>query len=212
MRSSCISSKWSCLTFAEAPVTPENLQEMLQELQALGDPKDVRIAIISLRLAQEYDARGENPSTTLKLGEQALAIFEASGSYVTEVGMCYHLIASSCHKMGQHDQSLENLNKALKLLEDKNAKDSAPVKFAVQFLLGDTLAALGKHEDALQHYVRGLAVQETILEAGHPQLAANYRQVRVLLVTHTQCCFETCCTLHPYLWYMTSELSLATWG
>ncbi|KAG0557007.1 hypothetical protein KC19_11G094900 [Ceratodon purpureus] len=161
----------------EEPVSVENIQEMLKELQSVADPKDPRIAIVSLRLGQEYEARGEDPKTFLKLGEQALSIFKIAGEFSVEVGMCHHLIALAHHRLGQQELSLENLNKAQVVLKDKEGKESAPVKFAIQFLMGDTLAALGKHEDALQHYVEGLAVQETILEKGHPQLANNYRQV-----------------------------------
>ncbi|KAG0557008.1 hypothetical protein KC19_11G095000 [Ceratodon purpureus] len=161
----------------EEPVSVENIQEMLKELQSVADPKDPRIAIVSLRLGQEYEARGEDPKTFLKLGEQALSIFTIAGEFSVEVGMCHHLIALAHHRLGQQELSLENLNKAQVVLKDKEGKESAPVKFAIQFLMGDTLAALGKHEDALQHYVEGLAVQETILEKGHPQLANNYRQV-----------------------------------
>ena len=155
----------------------ENIQEMLKELSAVADAKDPRIAIVSLRLGQEYEARGEDPKTFLKLGEQALSIFKTTGEFSLEVGMCYHLIALAHHRLGQEELSLENLNKARVLLKDKEGKETAPVKFAIQFLMGDTLAALGKHEEALQHYVEGLAVQETILEKSHPHLARNYRQV-----------------------------------
>jgi len=162
---------------AEEPVSVESIQEMLKELQAVADPKDPRIAIISLRLGQEYEARGEDPKMFLKLGEQALSIFQTAGEFSLEIGMCHHLIALAHHRLGQQERSLENLDMALTLLKGKEGKESAPVKFAVQFLLGDTLSSLGKHEEALQHYVEGLAVQETILEESHPQLASNYRQV-----------------------------------
>ena len=150
---------------------------MLKELSAVADPKDPRLAIVSLSLGREAEARGEDPKNFLKLGEQALSIFETAGDFSLEVGMCHHLIALAHLRLGQQALSLENLNKALLLLQGKEGKESAPIKFAVRFLLGDTLAALGKHEEALQHYVEGLAVQETILEKGHPQLASNYRQV-----------------------------------
>jgi len=155
----------------------ENIQEMLQELSAVADPKDPRIAIASLRLGQEYEARGEDPKTFLKLGEQALGIFKTAGEFSLEVAMCYHLIALAHHRLGQQAFSLENLNKAVFLLKGEEGKGSAPVKFAVQFLLGDTLAALGKHEEALQHYLEGLALQETVFGEGHPQLASNNRKV-----------------------------------
>lgn len=161
----------------EEPVSVESIKEMLKELQAVADPKDPRIAIISLRLGQEYEARGEEPKIFLKLGEQALSIFQTAGEFSLEIGMCHHLIALAHHRLGQQERSLENLDMALTLLKGKEGKESAPVKFAVQFLLGDTLSSLGKHEEALQHYVEGLAVQETILEESHPQLASNYRQV-----------------------------------
>ncbi|KAG0607736.1 hypothetical protein M758_8G050600 [Ceratodon purpureus] len=161
----------------EEPVSVESIQEMLKELSAVADPKDPRIAIVSLRLGQEYEARGEDPKTFLKLGEQALSIFKTIGEFSLEIGMCHHLIALAHHRLGHQELSLENLDKALSVLKDKEGKESAPVRFAVQFLLGDTLSALGKHEEALNHYVEGLAVQETILEEGHPQLASNYRQV-----------------------------------
>lgn len=163
--------------FAEEPVSVESIQEMLKELSAVADPKDPRLAIVSLRLGQEYEARGEDPKTFLKLGEQALRIFKTIGEFSLEIGMCHHLIALAHHRLGQQELSLENLDKALSVLKGKEGKESAPVRFAVQFLLGDTLSALGKHEEALKHYVEGLAVQETILEEGHPQLASNYRQV-----------------------------------
>lgn len=166
----------------------ESIQEMLKELSAVADPKDPRIAIVSLRLGQEYEASGEDPKTFLKLGEQALSIFKTAGEFSPEfsleIAMCHHLIAVAHHRLGQQALSLENLNTALLLLKGKEGKESAPVKFAVQFLLGDTLSALGKHEEALQHYVQGLAVQETILEKGHPQLASNYRQVGWFLAVH----------------------------
>lgn len=162
----------------------ENIQEMLKELSAVADPKDPRIAIVSLRLGQEYEARGEDPKTFQKLGEQALSIFKTAGEFSLEVGMCHHLIALGHHRLGQQARSLENLNEAQVLLKDKEGKESAPVKFAIQFLLGDTLSALGKHEEALQHYVEGLAVQETILDKGHPQLASNYRQVCSFSAVH----------------------------
>ena len=49
------------LDFAEEPVSVESIQEMLKELSAAADPKDPRIAIVSLRLGQEYEARDEDP-------------------------------------------------------------------------------------------------------------------------------------------------------
>lgn len=161
----------------EDPISVESIQEMLKDLSAVADPKDPRIAIVSLRLGQEYEARGEDPKTFLKLGEQALSIFQTAGEFSLEIGMCYHLIALAQHRLGQQHLSLENLYLALSLLKDNEEKESAPVKFAVQFLLGDTLSSMGKHEEALQHYVAGLAVQETIMDESHPQLASNYRQV-----------------------------------
>ncbi|XP_024403334.1 protein KINESIN LIGHT CHAIN-RELATED 3 isoform X2 [Physcomitrium patens] len=158
-------------------VSVESIQEMLKELSSVADPKDPRIAIVSLRLGQEYEARGENPKTFMKLGEQALSIFKTAGEFTLEIGMCHHLIALAHHRLGQYEKSLENLNKAISLLKDNEGKESGPIKFALQFLMGDTLSALGKHDIALKHYIEGLAVQETILDAGHPQLASNYRQV-----------------------------------
>ncbi|KAG0623675.1 hypothetical protein M758_3G193000 [Ceratodon purpureus] len=68
----------------EEPVSVENIQEMLKELQSVADPKDPRIAIVSLRLSQEYEARGEDPKTFLKLGEQALSIFKLAGEFSVE--------------------------------------------------------------------------------------------------------------------------------
>ena len=164
----------------------ESIQEMLKELSSVADPKDPRIAIVSLRLGQEYEARGEDPKTFLKLGEQALSIFKTVGEFSLEIGMCHHLIALAHRRLGQQELSLENLDKALSVLKGKEGKESAPVRFAVQFLLGDTLSALGKHEEALQHYVEGLVIQETILEEGHPQLASNYRQVRSFFAVHLE--------------------------
>lgn len=167
----------------------ESIQEMLKDLSAVADPKDPRIAIVSLRLGQEYEARGEDPKTFLKLGEQALSIFQTAGEFSLEIGMCYHLIALAQHRLGQQHLSLENLYLALSLLKDNEEKESAPVKFAVQFLLGDTLSSMGKHEEALQHYVAGLAVQETIMDESHPQLASNYRQVCLFCVVSTRSSF-----------------------
>lgn len=173
----------------------ESIQEMLKELSAVADPEDPRIAIVSLRLGQEYEARGEDPKTFLKLGEQALSIFMTVGEFSLEIGMCHHLIALAHHRLGQQELSLENLYKALSILEGKEGQESAPVRFAVQFLLGDTLSASGKHEEALQHYVEGLAVQETILKEGHPQLASNYRQVCSFSAVHLG---EHSCSAHIF--------------
>jgi tetratricopeptide (TPR) repeat protein len=159
-------------------VSIDSLKQMLQELETSGDPNDARIAIIALRLGQEYESAGERPELFLSHGEQARKIFESCAPrFSAETAMCHHLIASAFHRMGQHDKSLESLNQALELLKDKEGKDYDPVKFAVHFLLGDTLAAFGKHEEALHHYCVGLSVQETVLDPGHPQLATNYRQV-----------------------------------
>lgn len=161
----------------EEPVSVEGIQQLLKELSTVADPKDPRIAIVSLRLGQEYEARGEDPNVFLKLGEQALEIFKTVGEFSLEIGMCHHLIALAHHRLGHQAVSLEHLNEAVSLLKGKESAESAPIQFAVQFLLGDVLAAMGKHEEALKHYVEGLTVQETILKKDHPQLASNYRQV-----------------------------------
>lgn len=90
----------------------ENIPEMLRELLAVADPKDPCIAIVSLRLGQDYEARGEDPKIFLKLGDQALSIFKTAGEFSLEVGMCHHLIALAHFRLGQQALSLENVNKA----------------------------------------------------------------------------------------------------
>jgi tetratricopeptide (TPR) repeat protein len=154
------------------------LEEMLRHLQADAHPQDPRIASVALRLGQEYDSSGESPDKVLRYGQQALQVLKTSSiSDPLETAMCYHLIASAHNKLGHHDVSLANLKHALRIIEKHEGPEYGPVMFAVHFLLGDTFAALGKHDESLHHYSKGLSVQETFLEPGHPHLASSYRQV-----------------------------------
>lgn len=155
------------------------LEEMLRHLQADAHPQDPRIASVALRLGQEYDSSGESPDKVLRYGQQALQVLKTSSiSDPLETAMCYHLIASAYNKLGHHDVSLANLKHALRIIQKHEGPEYGPVMFAVHFLLGDTFAALGKHDESLHHYSKGLSVQETFLEPGHPHLASSYRQVR----------------------------------
>ena len=85
-------------------------------------PSDPRMASPWNRV-KNTKQRCDNPESSLRLGEQVLQIICLSGSFAAETGVCHHLVASTHYRMGQHEQSLENLKKALKVVESKEGKD-----------------------------------------------------------------------------------------
>ncbi|KAJ7562976.1 hypothetical protein O6H91_03G091300 [Diphasiastrum complanatum] len=160
-------------------LTVPELEGFLKHMEAAFAADDPRIGVISLRLGQEHDLHAGSPHKILAYANRALKILGKGSKDTIEVGMCLHLIGSAYYKMGKYDTCLANLSRALQIIsaKEEEGQDCRALKFAVHFLLGDTMTATGKHDDALGTYTLGLSIQEELLESGHPQLAYNCRRV-----------------------------------
>lgn len=153
------------------------LEQMLQEESQEPSPDPIKIAMINLRLGQEYDVQGADPDKVLGFASKALSLFEEADKDSVEVGMCLHLMSAGSLKMGKHDLSLSYLDRALQILETKDSSEFSTLKFAVHFLSGDVLTAKGMFGEALSKYCTGISLQETVLGLGHLHLGNTYKQL-----------------------------------
>jgi tetratricopeptide (TPR) repeat protein len=106
--------------------------------------------------------RGERLDEAVALIDKALAIDPDNGSYLDSLGWAYY-------KLRRHEDARKYLSRAAEQL---------PSNSVVQEHLGDALAALGRHADAIAAWQRALAGdRESIDERGISQKIARAREL-----------------------------------
>ena len=144
---------------------------------------DLGLGPLFLRLASAMYFSGENPHKALECASRAWRFLErASSSEEEETGkpslqlvMSLYVLASIHCKLGQWEEALHVLGKALyggpNVLDYMDNMDHALAAFSGHMQLGDVFAMLGQQGNALECYHRAYHIQKSALGDMDLQLA-----------------------------------------
>ncbi|XP_047317761.1 protein KINESIN LIGHT CHAIN-RELATED 2-like [Impatiens glandulifera] len=134
-----------------------------------------------LKQVRELISSGGNIQTALELSLKALRAFEndesLDGKPNLDMVMCMHIIAAIYSNMGQYNDVIPVLERAIEIPSLEEGQNHALAKFAGCMQLGDTYSMLGQIENSILCYTAGLEIQRQILGEKDSRLGETCRYV-----------------------------------
>lgn len=120
-----------------------------------------------LRLAQSLymSVKRDAPLKAMHYALKAIDCFEknSSANVRPELVMSLHLLAATKCRLGQYEEAISILKRALAMYIPEMGSEMAFGAFAGHMQLGDTYSMLGQYENALKSYHEGLRIQKQVL-------------------------------------------------
>ena len=88
------------------------------------------------------------------------------------VSLLIVIISIGCFRsLKQYDESIRNLNIAIKLIKDNYGDNNLPIA-SIYNNLGMTLKDQLKYDEALSYYLKALNIRNEMLDKNHPEIVA----------------------------------------
>ncbi|PQQ15771.1 uncharacterized protein Pyn_33551 [Prunus yedoensis var. nudiflora] len=132
-----------------------------------------------LKQARDLIGSGENPQKALELALRAVKSFEkcTKEKPSLELVMCLHVLAAIYCRLGQYNEAIPVLERAIDIPAIEDGQDHALAKFAGCMQLGDIYAMTGQIENSILFYTAGMEIQRQVLGETDPRLGETCRYV-----------------------------------
>ncbi|KAL3691737.1 hypothetical protein R1sor_005388 [Riccia sorocarpa] len=132
-----------------------------------------------LKLAKSYHSQGDNPAKAFQFAQRAVQCFEKSvdGKASLELVVSLHILAALHCRMGQFEEAVTALKRALEIPNPESGMDHVLATFSGNMQMGDTLALMGKHQLSLASYHAGLQIQKNSLGELDPRVGETCRYI-----------------------------------
>lgn len=142
------------------------------EEDALSIASSLDIGPLLLKLASAMHLSGENPLKALECASRAAKFLEraSGGSPSLELVMSLHILAAIHCRLGQWEEAIPVLQRAISVPFHADNIDHALAAFAGNMQLGDVLAMLGQQGSALASYHKAYDIQKRALGELDPQV------------------------------------------
>ncbi|KAF9612127.1 hypothetical protein IFM89_038310 [Coptis chinensis] len=167
----------------EAAVSTDDILKAFKSLETVFDKNEPKYGLACLKVGLHLDDEGEEPETALQFGLKAFNILDKGDKNLSiPLAMTLHLMGSASYNLKRFSDSLGYLNKANRLLvklqsEGCSDKEILLVLHTVQLGLANAKTAMGRNEEALENYTKGLEIKEMTLDPESKELGVAYRQV-----------------------------------
>lgn len=132
-----------------------------------------------LKQARDMISAGESPQKALELALRAVKSFEKCTMEKPnlELVMCLHVLASIYCSLGQYNEAIPILERAIDIPAIEDGHDHALAKFAGCMQLGDIYAMTGQIENSILFYTAGMEIQRQVLGETDPRFGETCRYV-----------------------------------
>lgn len=132
-----------------------------------------------LKQARDMISAGESPQKALELALRAVKSFETCTMEKPnlELVMCLHVLASIYCSLGQYNEAIPILERAIDIPAIEDGHDHALAKFAGCMQLGDIYAMTGQIENSILFYTAGMEIQRQVLGETDPRFGETCRYV-----------------------------------
>ncbi|CAL8141799.1 unnamed protein product [Prunus armeniaca] len=132
-----------------------------------------------LKQARDLIGSGENPQKALEFALRAVKSFEkcTKEKPSLELVMCLHVLAAIYCSLGQYNEAIPVLERAIDIPAIEDGQDHALAKFAGCMQLGDIYAMTGQIENSILFYTAGMEIQRQVLGETDPRLGETCRYV-----------------------------------
>lgn len=134
-----------------------------------------------LRLAQSFhmSQKRDAPLKAMHYALKAIDCFEktSNGNVRPELLMSLYLLAATKCRLGQYEEAISILKKALAMYIPEMGSEMAFGAFAGHMQLGDTYSMLGQYENAVKSYREGLRIQKQALGDNDRRVADTCRYI-----------------------------------
>ncbi|PRQ53905.1 putative acetyltransferase A, auxiliary subunit [Rosa chinensis] len=132
-----------------------------------------------LKQARDMISAGESPRKALELARRAVKSFEkcTTEKPSLELVMCLHVLASIHCSLGQYNEAIPVLERAIDIPAIEDGHDHALAKFAGCMQLGDIYAMTGQIENSILFYTAGMEIQRQVLGETDPRFGETCRYV-----------------------------------
>ncbi|XP_008795853.2 protein KINESIN LIGHT CHAIN-RELATED 1-like [Phoenix dactylifera] len=130
-----------------------------------------------LKLARDTIASGEGPGKALEYAVRASRAFERLGEGAAlELAMSLHVTAAVYCSLGRYEEAVSVLERAVAAVPVAGtAPEHALAAFSGYMQLGDTHSMLGRLDQSIDCYTKGLQIQMEELGEGDPRVAETCR-------------------------------------
>lgn len=150
----------------------------------VGDPSVERLdnpdlGPFLLKQARDMISAGESLQKALELALRAVKSFEkcTMEKPKLELVMCLHVLASIYCSLGQYNEAIPILERAIDIPAIEDGHDHALAKFAGCMQLGDIYAMTGQIENSILFYTAGMEIQRQVLGETDPRFGETCRYV-----------------------------------
>lgn len=132
-----------------------------------------------LKQARDMISAGESPQKALELALRAVKSFEKCTMEKPnlELVMCLHVLASIYCSLGEYNEAIPILERAIDIPAIEDGHDHALAKFAGCMQLGDIYAMTGQIENSILFYTAGMEIQRQVLGETDPRFGETCRYV-----------------------------------
>lgn len=130
-----------------------------------------------LKLARDTIASGEGPGKALEYALRASRAFERLGEGAAlELAMSLHVTAAIYCSLGRYEEAVPALERAVAAVpEAERGPEHALAAFSGYMQLGDTHSMLGRLDQSIDCYTKGLQIQMEALGESDPRVAETCR-------------------------------------
>lgn len=159
-----------------SPSTPsEKSRPPLIDESALDNPD---LGPFLLKLARDTIASGESPIKALEYAIRASKSFERFEEMRLDLAMSLHVTAAIYCSLGKYEEAVPVLERAVAVvgeMEGGGGAEHALARFSGCMQLGDTYSMLGKVDQSIECYTKGLQIQMEALGEMDPRVAETCR-------------------------------------
>ncbi|XP_010915164.1 protein KINESIN LIGHT CHAIN-RELATED 1 [Elaeis guineensis] len=130
-----------------------------------------------LKLARDTIASGEGPGKALEYAVRASRAFERLGEGAAlELAMSLHVTAAIYCSLGRYEEAVPVLERAVAAVpEAERGPEHALAAFSGYMQLGDTHSMVGRLDQSIECYTKGLQIQMEALGESDPRVAETCR-------------------------------------
>lgn len=128
-----------------------------------------------LKLARDTIASGESPIKALEYAIRASKSFERFEEVSLDLAMSLHVTAAIYCSLGRYEEAVPVLERAVAVPELERGPEHALAKFSGYMQLGDTYSMLGRVDQSIECYTKGLQIQMEALGEMDPRVAETCR-------------------------------------
>lgn len=157
----------------------EALKGLVDLLEPIAEPTDLRLGLACVRVAQSLAAAGEEASKYLSYAQRALKCLETlQGSW--EHALCLFILGSAYVELEKFDIAVSQLEQCVSVLQQRKGtmRDDRyfSILLSVHHVLGQVENLQGNYDKSLLHYEHALRVGKKAFKEGSPKLATLYYQ------------------------------------